>query len=235
MRFTPLLRILRSSKLALVSIVLIGILNDPVPAGSQSVVERGQLVYDAEGCSDCHTGSGRKAPNLSQAGARRSTLWIKMHLYDPAEVSGSSIMPPYAVLFTSTKGNDLVAYLESLRGTTNSDKEASQSAWHLPVDVISSTNPSDGQQLYSRYCATCHNANGRTRLKWQSEFIESPAILRGGAIQASPAALNHLAQIIKFGIPDSDMASHENMPDKDIASLVAWLTRTIPASSISEP
>ena len=40
--------------------------------------------------------------------------------------------------------------------------------------------PQHGPQLYDRYCATCHNANGRTRLKWQSQFIESPAILIAG-------------------------------------------------------
>ena len=156
---------------------------------------------------------------------RRSALWLKMHLYNPREVSGSSIMPSYASLFRAEKGNDLVAYLASLRGAASSHRKADEPGWHLSAEVIAAANPADGQRLYNRYCATCHNASGRTRLKWQSEFIESPAILRAGAMQIGPAAIDHLAQIIKFGVPDSDMAGHERLPDKDIASLVAWLTQ----------
>jgi len=212
-------------------------------AASQSAAERGHFVYLSEGCSRCHAHdiqrgtadmvNRRKGSDLSGVGARRSALWLKMHLYDPSEVSGPSIMPSYAFLFRGERGNDLVAYLESLRGTTNSDRTAGGTAWRLSPIVIAAANLSSGQQLFNRYCATCHSANGRTRLTWQSEFIESPAMLRAGAMRAGPAALNHLAQIIKFGIPDSDMAGHEHMPDKDIASLVAWLTQKTSAGTIS--
>jgi hypothetical protein len=34
---------------------------------------------------------------------------------------------------------------------------------------------------------------------------------------------DHLAQIIKFGIPSSDMAGHERLTDREIASLTKWL------------
>jgi cbb3-type cytochrome c oxidase subunit II len=241
-------------------------------AASPSAIERGRLVYISEGCIHCHSqyvrpnttdvlmwgpiesldqihqerppliGNRRQGPDLSHVGARRSALWLKMHLYNPREVSGSSIMPSYALLFRDQRGSDLVAYLASLGAPAARQHIADEQQWHLSSEALASTNSADAPQLYNHYCATCHNADGRTRLKWESEFIESPAILTVGAITTAgpittggevdhPAArpesarIDHLAQIIKFGIPASDMAGHEYLPDKDIASLSLWLAR----------
>ena len=230
-------------------------------AASPSAVERGRLVYISEGCIHCHSqyvrpntadvlmwgpveslaeihqehppliGNRRQGPDLTQVGARRSALWLKMHLFNPHEVSGSSIMPSYALLFRDQRGNDLVAYLESLGAPGAAQHIADEQRWHLPDDALAISNVADGQQLYDRYCATCHNADGRTRLEWQAEFIESPAILSSGALQVGArttpqsARVDHLAQIIKFGIPNSDMAGHEYLPDRDIASLSSWLAQ----------
>jgi cytochrome c oxidase cbb3-type subunit 2 len=235
----------------------------PVPVAASSAVARGRLVFDSEGCTHCHSLNGRpvtdrvlgpdpannhdephpvaanrrQGPDLTQVGARRSPLWLKMHLYNPREVSGSSIMPSYASLFRDRRGNDLVAYLGNLRAPVASQNIADEQRWHLSAEFLASANLDDGSQLYNQYCATCHNPNGRTRLKWQSEFIESPAILTAGAMQAGSAAkpdsarTDHFAQIIKFGIPDSDMAGHENLPDKDIASLSSWLAQNTAQSA----
>jgi cbb3-type cytochrome c oxidase subunit II len=224
-------------------------------AASPTAVERGRLVYISEGCIHCHSqyvppntadvegldelhkerppliGNRRQGPDLTQAGARRSALWLKMHLYNPREVSGSSIMPSYAFLFRDERGNDLVAYLANLHGPAAQQHIADEHQWHLPADALATATLADGPQLYNRYCATCHNGDGRTRLKWQSEFMESPAILYSGAMQIDGSAtlrsarIDHLAQIIKFGIPNSDMAGHEYLPDGDIASLSSWLAK----------
>ncbi|HMG86626.1 MAG TPA: cbb3-type cytochrome c oxidase subunit II [Terracidiphilus sp.] len=231
-------------------------------AASPSAIERGRLVYISEGCIHCHSqyvrpgtadelmwgpvesvdkiheqrppliGNRRQGPDLSQVGVRRSALWLKMHLYNPREVSGASIMPSYAFLFRDGRGNDLVAYLASLHSSETQRHGVDEKQWHLPDDVLASANPAEGPQLYNRYCATCHNASGQTRLKWQSEFIESPAVLTSGPRRSSstskpqPAHVDHFAQIIKFGIPNSDMAGHEYLPDKDIASLTLWLAQS---------
>jgi cbb3-type cytochrome c oxidase subunit II len=229
-------------------------------AASQSAEERGRLLYISEGCIHCHSqyvrpntadvlmwgpvenlgdvhrqrppliGNRRQGPDLSQIGARRSALWLKMHLYDPAEVSGSPVMPSYAYLFRDERGNDLVAYLASLHSPQVSERVAEQEHWHLPAEASAAANPACGDFLYNRYCATCHSSDGATRIKWGSEFIESPALLRSGALSGGSSGpgserLDHMAQIIKFGIPDSDMAGHEYLPDKDIASLSAWLVQ----------
>jgi cbb3-type cytochrome c oxidase subunit II len=230
-------------------------------AASPSAIERGRLVYISEGCIHCHSqyvrpgtadvlmwgpvesidkiheerppliGNRRQGPDLSQVGVRRSALWLKMHLYNPREVSGASIMPSFAFLFRDGRGNDLVAYLASLHSSETAQHGADEKQWRLPGDVLASAKPAEGPQLYNRYCATCHNAGGRTRLKWQSEFIESPAILAAGPMRSAsiskpqPAQIDHFAQIIKFGIPNSDMAGHEYLPDSSIASLSLWLAQ----------
>jgi len=228
-------------------------------AASQSTVERGRLVYISEGCIHCHSqyvrpntadvlmwgpvenlndihnqqppliGNRRQGPDLSQVGARRSRLWLKMHLYDPRQVSGSAVMPSYAFLFRGERGNDLVAYLSSLRGPAAAKRVTDEQSWHLSSEALADADPVQGQSLYNRYCATCHNADGRTRLRWQEDFIESPAVLRAGVLLGGQGPestrIDHLAQIIKFGIHDSDMAGHEYLSDKDIASLSLWLTQ----------
>ncbi|MGC1424954.1 MAG: cbb3-type cytochrome c oxidase subunit II [Terracidiphilus sp.] len=231
-------------------------------AASLTAAERGRLVYISEGCIHCHSqyvrpntadvlmwgpienlgeihrehppliGNRRQGPDLSQVGARRSALWLKMHLVNPREVSGSSIMPSYAFLFRDQRGNDLVAYLASLHNPAAATQHiADEQRWHLPAEALAKANLADGPQLYKRYCATCHNADGRTRLQWQSKFTEPPAILNAGATQIGSSTtpqstrIDHLAQIIKFGIPNSDMSGHEYLPDKDIASLSAWLAQ----------
>ena len=230
-------------------------------AASPSAVERGRMVYISEGCIHCHSqyvrpntadvlmwgpatgveqihqqrppliGNRRQGPDLSQVGGRRSPLWLKMHLYNPQEVSGSSIMPSYAFLFRDQRGNDLVAYLASLRGVGTKEHLEDEQRWRLSAEVLRKADPGQGLAMYQHYCATCHNADGRTRLKWQAEFIESPAVLASAAVQQaqSPmpdsALVDHYAQIIKFGIPDSDMAGHEYLSDHDIASLSTWLAQ----------
>jgi cbb3-type cytochrome oxidase cytochrome c subunit len=213
-------------------------------AASPDAIERGRFVYVSQDCTRCHAQDPHQGtedmtnrhpgPDLSDVGARRSALWLKMHLYNPREVSGSSIMPSYALLFRDRRGNDLVAYLADLGASAAHLHIADEQQWHLSPESLASASPADGPALYNHYCATCHNANGRTRLRWQSEFIEAPAVLAAGATSApydnatekpASARIDHFAQIIKFGIPASDMAGHERMPDKEIASLSLWLAQ----------
>ena len=97
----------------LISLVVYRIQPSAPVAASPSAVERGRLVYISEGCIHCHSqyvrpntadvlmwgpvesldqlhqerppliGNRRQGPDLTQVGARRSALWLKMHLYNP--------------------------------------------------------------------------------------------------------------------------------------------------------
>jgi cytochrome c oxidase cbb3-type subunit 2 len=183
-------------------------------------------------------GNRRQGPDLSQVGSRRSPLWIKAHFFDPPEVSGASIMPSYGFLFRDQRGDDLVAYLKSLRSSPDQqDFQSAQqhlraeSAWAPSDEARASANLRDGQQIFDLYCRTCHDAGGNTR--WQGQFKRLPPDLTVGPYLhldpswTAPERLDHLARIVKFGIPGTDMPGHEYLGDQQIASLSLWLSHTI--------
>ena len=232
-------------------------------ASPLSQVERGRQVYISEGCISCHSqyvrpntsdvlmwgpvesmqelrlqhppliGNRRQGPDLSQVGARRSVLWLKAHFHDPPEVSGASIMPSFALLFRDQRGDDLVAYLESLRGEGAQQHIAEEGHWQPSGAAMQAADAAEGQQVYRRYCATCHDANGRTHLTWQSCFRRPPTDLVNGPFRHVPATatrqgqLVRLEQIAKFGIPGTDMPGHEYLPDNEIASVSLWLLQNM--------
>jgi cytochrome c oxidase cbb3-type subunit 2 len=223
-----------------------------------SQVERGRQIYISEGCIHCHSqyvrpnsadvlmwgpvqsveeirhqhppliGNRRQGPDLAEVGSRRSELWLKAHFFDPAEVSGASIMPSFGFLFRDGRGDDLVAYLASLRGGATNEHENEEDRWNPSAEAMAHADSQAGARLFSRYCATCHAAEGRTRR--QVNFKRLPPDSTAGPflhLQASDSyaqRMNRLAQIAKFGIPGTDMAGHEYLSDKDIASIALWLS-----------
>jgi cytochrome c oxidase cbb3-type subunit 2 len=229
----------------------------------QSQIERGRRGYISEGCINCHSqfvrpnspdvllwgpaeplgqifrqqppliGNRRQGPDLAQVGARRSALWIKAHFIDPPEVSGASIMPSYGFLFSDERGDDLVAYLLSLKAADTAPHQAAERDWKLPSATLAQGNELDGPRIYQRYCATCHELGGETRRIWRANFKRQPPDLVHGPFFYLPPhgqsteRLNRLAQIIKFGVPGTDMAGHEYLPDTKIASLSLWLSDRI--------
>jgi len=76
---------------------------------------QGALLYQANGCSDCHVvnGSGSEVgPTLNGLAKRRTRSWVEEHFGDPPKLSPGSVMPPYKL---SEKDMDnLVTYLFSL-------------------------------------------------------------------------------------------------------------------------
>jgi len=228
---------------------------------SDSAVDKGRQVYISEGCIHCHSqyvrpntqdvllwgpaesleqlhnqqppliGNRRQGPDLSQVGARRSTLWLKAHLMDPVQVSGDSIMPSYAFLFRDNRGESLVAYLASLQNPFSTGEQRDTSAWRLAEPAWTKANPAIGEQVYQRDCKTCHEADGATRTKWSASFRQPPSNLLTGPFkhlqpsESMQAYMVHIAQIAKFGIPGTDMPGHEYLSDSKIASLSLWLAQ----------
>jgi hypothetical protein len=62
-------------------------------------------------------GLRRQGPDLSNVGRRHDAAWLRLQLEDPRAVEVFSAMPSYRHLFApgDRRGEDLVAYLESLR------------------------------------------------------------------------------------------------------------------------
>ncbi|MFP5275945.1 MAG: cbb3-type cytochrome c oxidase subunit II [Acidobacteriota bacterium] len=235
----------------------------PTASQPLTAIERGRQVYISEGCIHCHSqyvrpnspdvlmwgpaepvaevrreqppliGNRRQGPDLAEVGARRSPLWLKAHLYDPRGVSGASIMPSYAFLFRDRRGNDLVAYLASLRSADQAAHLREEAAWRPTAGAMAHASAPRGAQLYARYCATCHSADGAAYLRWGTSFSHPPQEFTRGAYgsldpAASPAQLTlKIARIAKFGIPGTDMPGHEYLPDTQIGSIALWLSQQI--------
>jgi cbb3-type cytochrome c oxidase subunit II len=180
-------------------------------------------------------GNRRQGPDLSEVGSRRSPLWLKAHFYNPLEVSHASFMPSYAYLFKNPKnrGDDLVAYLGSLKSSQVQQHLRAEQSWKPSVTGVAQATQSNGAYLSNLYCATCHTPDGRTRQSWQASFKRLPPNLATGPwfhLSASDTAEEreiHFAQIVKFGIAGTDMPGHEYLSDRDVSSLALWLTQSI--------
>lgn len=178
-------------------------------------------------------GNRRQGPDLSRVGSRRSALWLKAHFYNPAEVSGASIMPTYGFLFRDERGDDLVAYLLSLNAGDTAGQRALEANWQPSPNAIAAADAKRGELLYKQDCATCHDAKGETRRTWTGEFRHAPTDLARGPFQHLSAQKNaqqrlrDLAHITRFGIADTDMPGHEYLSDRDIASLSLWVEQSI--------
>jgi len=226
-----------------------------------SQIERGRQVYISEGCINCHTqfvrpnspdvlmwgpakslqelrqerppliGNRRQGPDLSEVGGRRSAAWLKAHFYDPAEVSGASIMPSYAFLFRDERGGDLVRYLQSLHGNGMPQHLIEEGSWRPSSTAIANASALDGEHSFQLHCATCHSSGGRTR--WAAHFRRLPPDLAAGPFLHLPPSVDSaqrrdlIARIVKFGIPGTDMPGHEYLSDNEIASLSLWLSQSI--------
>ncbi len=172
-------------------------------------------------------GNRRQGPDLATVGNRRSALWLKAHFLSPGMVSYRSPMPAYAHLFADERGEALLAYVQSLGATNLAERLVEQGTWHLPDPL--NAGHLDGARLAERYCLTCHSAAGAMRQTWGKSFRRLPPDFEGGPFAYAPAAADvkwrrdRMAQIIKFGLPGTDMPGHEYLPDAEIAALAGYI------------
>ena len=177
-------------------------------------------------------GNRRQGPDLAQIGSRRSALWLKAHFHNPSSVSQKSTMPNYAHLFSDERGAALVAYLQSLGQTNITDRFIVATAWEPSAAAANTSEKLDGSALVEQYCSTCHSENGATRLAWKSEFKKLPPDFVKGPFDNVPTTADsawrsrRFAEIIKFGLPGTDMPGHEYLADVEIAAMAKNLAKT---------
>jgi cytochrome c oxidase cbb3-type subunit 2 len=228
--------------------------NEKTPAAA-SAIARGRRVYLSEGCINCHSqylrpgaydnelwgpasdlaavrreqppliGNRRQGPDLNNVGLRRSRQWLRIHFLDPRSVSHDSPMPGYSYLFRDPRGDDLIAYLESLQTPgAAAERESMRAHWTPKTAPINPPQEFDeGRRLFNRVCATCHEAGGKAR--WFSGFKRLPPDLSASPLlhlsldAPEPQLRLQIARIIKFGIPGTDMPGHEYLTDEEILAL----------------
>ena len=174
-------------------------------------------------------GNRRQGPDLSEVGSRRSPLWLRIHFMDPRDVSYDSIMPQYSYLFRDERGDALIAYVASLRTAQSAEHlRRAASEWKPVSSLAASSDLAVGAHLFGHYCATCHLPNGRARRKWSPFFKRLPPDLGTDTLLYVPGSDTgrdtrkaKIAQIIKFGLPGTDMPGHEYLPDADIEAVAA--------------
>jgi nitric oxide reductase subunit C len=76
----------------------------------------GQLVYQSQGCSNCHTINGiggTSGPDLTKVGSKRDHDWLFGHFKDPQKYVKTSAMPPVAA--PDEEIGQLTAYMLTLK------------------------------------------------------------------------------------------------------------------------
>jgi cytochrome c oxidase cbb3-type subunit 2 len=229
---------------------------------SPTAAERGRNVYIAEGCINCHSqyvrphspdvlmwgpvgdleairrqrppliGDRRQGPDLSNVGSRRSLLWLRIHQMDPRVISPHSIMPSYAYLFKSQRGDDLLAYVASLKSPDSQQHLQQKIAeWKPSAQSAMEAKRLNGKNLFNEYCATCHEPDGKVLQQWHADFQVLPAVLTTARLHSVPEDAtfdqqqNAIAKIIKFGMPGTDMAGHEYLADAQVDAIADWVMK----------
>ena len=89
----------------------------------------------------------------------------------------------------------------------------------------------DGQRLFDEYCATCHEPEGKVRQEWRSSFRKLPPNLAVNSMadmhgsEGFDRRRDLISKIVKFGIPGTDMAGHEYLPDLQIEAIAGLVAK----------
>jgi ubiquinol-cytochrome c reductase cytochrome b subunit len=161
-------------------------------ASQASLISQGKSLFSLQGCAGCHIVNGKGGslgPDLSDVGSRGfSEQWLLTQLEDPKKHDADTLMPSFSSL-SSQKLDSLVAYLESLKSSSEQAKPSTPfsgpstsrppsppAAKPAPPTGPNSTsvestapgpaaylvgNPPHGKLLYNKHCSDCHGKDGK--------------------------------------------------------------------------
>jgi len=139
-------------------------------------------LYQQKGCASCHKLDGKGGalgPALDNAGLKtkhqfmRENLhgsqsvwnWMEEHFRDPGKIVPASLMGPPAL--TEPEVEALTVYMLSLRQRELPSEYLAPDKIEEKYARLHPAEP-DGEKLYGRYCASCHDAGLQTR--WDKKF-----------------------------------------------------------------
>ncbi len=172
-------------------------------------------------------GNRRRGPDLTEMGGRRSAAWLREHFRQPNVLSYHSPMPAYEYLFADERGASLIAYLQSLGVAGQRAHYAAALDWRLSEASRAAAKELDGAALLQKHCATCHEAQGRARTTWPRGWLRPPPNLVAGPFVYAPSGMDsrwrqaRVAEIIKFGLPGTEMPGHEYLADAEVAAMAS--------------
>jgi mono/diheme cytochrome c family protein len=161
---------------------------------------------------------------------------------NPQLLSPGSRMPSYAHLFGhgDSRGDDLVAYLNSLGQDTHDKRQEQVRAWNASNDVVP-ISARYSNQLFQESCAQCHGISGNGNGTVAGLLRIKPRDLVNEPLKYVPVSSDNvilrsaLTRIIKFGISGTSMPGHEYLTDAEISGLAEYVTKlhAIPQSGKS--
>ena len=155
-----------------------------VPASSAQDADRGRSLYET-GCSSCHGVEGRgteRYPNLVGVGAASVDFYLttgRMPLDQPT-VQAARKEPAYS----REEIDDLVAYVTSLGDGGGP-----------PIPRVDPAAGSlvEGRELYTAFCAACHNSQGSGGALGRDYFaphlFEATPVQTAEAVRVGPGAM----------------------------------------------
>ena len=125
-------------------------------AGPPPDAERGQALFKAKGCYECHGVTGRGARGVAPALAPPRVPPESFLAY-VGRPGGQ--MPPYgAVLVTDADLREIYAYLSALPKPRDAASIALLAPYVKRPIQSAAPPPADGGALYQAHCAACHGA-----------------------------------------------------------------------------
>lgn len=198
----------------------------------------GKQLFETKGCYSCHKLHGRggsMGPELDLEGMKiRQMLpmaqiegthtlpqWLIEHFRDPQKVVANSQMKPPQL--DDTEITALTTYMLSLQGR-DIPRSYLTSGKLMELYMQENPEPFSGQELYDRYCATCHDTGEFARYdKFYQKFF--PAIRGVNYVQI--ASENYLRENIRLGHPGTIMpawgGTSGGLTDDEITKVVTYL------------
>jgi mono/diheme cytochrome c family protein len=100
-------------KVLISALILLVFCSLEMNAFSRNQRKRGELIFNANGCSHCHSvrgAGGKKGPDLSDVGRRLKRNQMRKQIVD-----GTNSMPPFGEDLQEKDLADLIAYLRACR------------------------------------------------------------------------------------------------------------------------
>lgn len=198
----------------------------------------GKQLFETKGCISCHKLEGRggslgpaldgvglkvkgQLPMAGLSGPHTLPQWLTEHFDNPQKiVAGSQMRPPQ---LSREENEALTIYMLSLQ---NRDLPRSylSPAKHLEYYKAANPDPTSGEQLYAKYCASCHDTGLFSRYdKFYGKFV--PAV-RGSSL-AQTATTQFLDNTISQGRPGTLMpawgAAAGGLREAEIATIRDYL------------